>query len=67
MDVEKPGEALSRKQGNEFITLSAAETGKLRAIGDKARARWVADMKKKGIDGAALIRDAEAMLARHRK
>ncbi len=67
MDVEKPGEALAKKQGNEFITLSAAETKKLQAIGDKARARWVDEMKKKNIDGAALIKDAEAMLAKYKK
>ena len=66
IDAEKPGIALSKKRGNEFITLSEAETAKVRAAGMKARARWVEEMKKKGIDGAALIADAESMLAKYK-
>lgn len=66
LDVEKPGIALSKKRGNEFITLSPAETAKIRAAGMKARARWVEEMNKKGFDGAALIRDAEADLAKYK-
>jgi len=67
INVEKPGEALAKKRGNEFITLSADETRKMRAVGEKARARWVVEMKKKGFDGAALVKDAEAMLAKYKK
>lgn len=66
IDVEEPGIALSKKRGNEFITLSEEETAKVREAGMKARERWVEEMKKKGVDGAALIEDAEAMLAKHK-
>jgi TRAP-type C4-dicarboxylate transport system substrate-binding protein len=62
---EKPGFALSKKQGNEFITLNATETAKIRAAGEKAIERWIADVAKKGIDGRALLKDARAMIARH--
>jgi TRAP-type C4-dicarboxylate transport system substrate-binding protein len=66
IDIEKPGIALSKKRGNEFITLSAEETAKVREAGMKARQRWVEQVKDKGIDGAALLKDAEAMLAKHK-
>lgn len=66
IEVEKPGIALSKKQGNEFITLSAADTAKVREAGMKARQRWVEQVKEKGIDGAALLKDAEAMLAKYK-
>ena len=65
VDVEKPGLAMSKAQGNEFITLNAAETAKIRAAGEKATARWIADVAKKGIDGAALLKDARAMIAKY--
>ena len=66
VDAEKPGIALSKKRGNEFITLSAAETAKVKAAGKKAQQRWVEQVKAKGIDGAALLKDAEAMLAKYK-
>jgi TRAP-type C4-dicarboxylate transport system substrate-binding protein len=61
---EKPGLALSKKQGNEFITLDAKETAKVKVAGEKAIERWIADVARKGIDGRALLKDARAMIAR---
>jgi TRAP-type C4-dicarboxylate transport system substrate-binding protein len=65
VEVEKPGLAMSKKQGNEFITLDVAETAKVKAAGEKATQRWIADVAKKGIDGAALVRDARAAVAKY--
>ena len=65
VDVEGPGEKMAKERGNEFITLSAQETAKVKAAGDRAIKRWIADVKEKGIDGAALLTDARAMLAKH--
>ena len=64
VDVEGPGEALARKRGNEFITLSAEETAKVRAAGERATQRWIQELEKKDIDGAELLSDAREMLSK---
>ncbi len=65
IDVEKPGQAMAKARGNEFITLDAAETATIKAAGEKAIDRWVAEVAKKGVNGRALLKDARETLARH--
>lgn len=67
IDVEGPGEKFARDRGNEFITLSNAESAKVRQASEAAIARWVEQSKERGFDGAQLIRDARALLAKYQK
>jgi TRAP-type C4-dicarboxylate transport system substrate-binding protein len=49
--------------GNEIATLSDAETGKIKALGDEVIAEWIADLDGKGYAGAQLVEDARAFVA----
>lgn len=65
--AEGPGEAKARASG-EIITMPAAEVAKLRAmIEQPVIDRWVAEMKKKGIDGRKLVAQARALIAKYGK
>lgn len=46
--------------GNTIAELSEAETDKIRALGKEVVAEWIADMNSKGLDGEAMVRDAQA-------
>ena len=43
-----------------------AEVAKMKAAAKPAIDRWLNQMKKKGIDGQALLDDARAMIAKYR-
>lgn len=45
---------------NEIAVLSEEETARIRALGDEVTAEWIAEMDKKGYDGAGLVADARA-------
>ena len=65
--VEIPGVAKARATGEEIV-MSAAETAKLRAMTEKpVTDRWIAEMKKKGIDGQVLVDEARALIAKYSK
>ncbi len=49
--------------GTTIVTMAAEEVAKLRAIGDAQIAAWIEDMNAKGLDGAAMVADARAMMA----
>ncbi len=64
-DVEKPGMEALAKAGGQMITLDAAAQ---KAFDEKAEAvvqRWVAEVRGKGVDGAALVAAAREAIARH--
>ncbi len=64
-EAELPGEAKATATG-ELIVMSAAETAKLRAMTEKpVTDRWIAEMKKKGVDGQALVDEARALIAKY--
>jgi TRAP-type C4-dicarboxylate transport system substrate-binding protein len=63
-DVEAPGKAAREKSG-EIIKLDAAAKGAIDKLGEKAVERWVAEMKGKGIDGAALVAATRAAVRKH--
>lgn len=67
-EIEKPGQAaIKSKAKNQFSTLSEAESAKFRATKEKVYERWFAEMKSVGVDGKALLADAEAMIAKYAK
>lgn len=67
-DIEKPSEGVMKsKKKNRFHTMSAAEVSKMKAAAKPAIDRWLKQMKGKGVDGAALLADARAMIAKYAK
>lgn len=54
------GRDVMAADGNEIAELSAEETARIMALGEKVTADWIAEMDAKGYDGAALVAAAEA-------
>ena len=46
--------------GNEIATLSEEVTEEIKALGAEVTQDWIAEMTEKGLDGAALVADAQA-------
>jgi len=67
-DIENPArKVMASKKKNKFFTIPEGEVSKFKAAAKPAIDRWVAQMKKKGIDGEALLKDARAMIAKYSK
>lgn len=64
-DYDKPGRDLAAAAGNSITMLDAAEVARWKEKSQPVVDRWVADMGKKGIDGAALIDQAKALIVKH--
>ncbi|MFQ6547327.1 TRAP transporter substrate-binding protein [Aestuariibius sp. 2305UL40-4] len=60
---DRVGRELMAAADNTIAELSEAETARLREIGEKVRADWIAEVSRKGLDGAGLIDSAEAAVA----
>lgn len=54
-----------RKRGNEIIVISEAEKQRWVRTTEPVIEAWVAQARERGIDGAALLADARALVARH--
>ncbi|MGE3644600.1 MAG: TRAP transporter substrate-binding protein [Beijerinckiaceae bacterium] len=68
IDIEKPGQdAVAKLKKNKFVTLSEAETVKIKTAVKPVFDKWFAEMKNIGADGPAMLKDAEAMIAKHAK
>lgn len=66
--IEKPGlEVMKSKPKNKFYTIREEEAAKFRAVSEKVNQRWFEEMKGIGVDGPALLKDAEAMIAKYAK
>ena len=66
-EIEGPGEKLAASSG-ELIKLPKAEVAKLRKLVEQPVAdRWIAEVKGKGVDGAALYKEARALLEKYSK
>jgi TRAP-type C4-dicarboxylate transport system substrate-binding protein len=66
-EAEEPGIQAAKARGNTFIKMSAAETERLVKLAQPVYDRWIAAMKEKNIDGAAILEDAKEMIAKHEK
>ena len=62
---DERGEKLVRDRGNNVVTLDGETTAKLREIGDTLTADWIAEVTAKGLDGAAMVADAKALVAKY--
>ena len=59
------GEKVVTDRGNTVVTLDDGVVTELRAIGDKLTADWIAEVTSKGLDGAAMVADAQELVAKY--
>jgi len=59
------GRKLAAKNGNNIIVLDEAETQRWKDAAAPVVDKWIADMKAKGVDGAALVEDARMLIKKH--
>lgn len=62
---DAPGLKFAQDRKNNIVTLSPAETQRWKDAAKPVIAAWTAEMKGKGIDGEALIKDVEALVAKY--
>jgi TRAP-type C4-dicarboxylate transport system substrate-binding protein len=66
-NVDEQGIAIAVKAGNKHIQLSEGEIAAFRQKMEPVVQRWIDDVKGKGIDGAALVKTARELIAKHSK
>ena len=64
-DEDAPARAIAEKAGNTIVELDAAEVARWKEAARPVIERWIADMDGKGLDGAALIEQAKALIKKH--
>jgi TRAP-type C4-dicarboxylate transport system substrate-binding protein len=62
---DKAGLEVAQKAGNSIVTLNAAETQRWKTTAAAVEADWIKEVKAKGIDGAKLVAEARALIAKH--
>jgi TRAP-type C4-dicarboxylate transport system substrate-binding protein len=65
--ADEGGIAVATKAGNKHIQLTEAEITAFRQKMEPVVQRWIDDVKGKGIDGAALVKTARELIAKHSK
>ena len=64
-DADAPARALAVKANNNIVTLDSEEVARWKKAAQPVIDRWVEEMKSKGVDGDALIKEAKALIAKH--
>ena len=64
-DSDGPAREIAEDLGNNIITLSEEDTAEWRTAAQPVYDEWIADMKSKGIDGEALIKEAQEKIAEY--
>ncbi len=64
-DQDAPARKIAEDAGNTIVELDAAEVARWKEASAPVVAQWIADMDAKGIDGAALIEQAKALIKKH--
>ncbi len=64
-DYDAPARENALDLGNNVITISEADAQEWRALAEPVYTSWIADMAAKGIDGQALIDEAQALMAEY--
>lgn len=65
--ADGPVRAKVAEAGNNIITLSDEEVAKWQEASQPIYDEWIAEMSEKGIDGAALIAEAQELIQKHTK
>ncbi len=64
--IEEPGlKVVQSRKKNKFYTLPEAEVEKMKQAAKPVFDRWLAEMKKINVDGATLLSDARALIAKY--
>lgn len=63
--ADGPARELAVKAGNNIITISPEDSEKWKAAAQPVYDKWAADMDAKGIDGKAMIAEAQALIAKY--
>ena len=61
------GRGLAEKNGNTITVLSDAETKRWQEAAASVQEQWIKDMQAKNIDGAKLVEEAKALVAKYDK
>lgn len=64
-DYDAPARDLAVAANNTIVTLDEDEVARWKEKAQPVVARWIADMESRGIDGAALIEEARALIQKH--
>ena len=62
---DKAGRAIAERAKNNIVALDLAETQRWRRTAATVETDWIAEMKGKNIDGAKLVSEARALIAKH--
>jgi TRAP-type C4-dicarboxylate transport system substrate-binding protein len=66
-DGDKAGLEVAKKAGNNIVALDAAETKRWQTAAMAVEADWIKEVQGKNIDGAKLVAEARALIARQIK
>lgn len=64
-DMDAPAREIAVNAGNNIVQLDAAEVARWKVAAQPVIDNWIEEIKGKGIDGAALIEKARALIAKH--
>ena len=64
-DMDAPAREIVVNAGNSITVLDEAEVARWKEAAKPVVDRWIVDMESKGIDGAALIEQAQALIKKH--
>jgi TRAP-type C4-dicarboxylate transport system substrate-binding protein len=59
------GVKIAQDHGNNIVVLDEAETARWKDVAQRIIDRWIAEMDAKGKDGAALVEEARALIAKY--
>ena len=66
-DGDKAGLGIAQRAGNNIVALDLAETQRWRRTAATVETDWINEMKGKNIDGAKLVSEARALIAKYSK
>ena len=64
-DRDAPAREITVNAGNSIVLLDEKEVARWKEAAKPVIDRWISDMKSKGIDGAALIEQVQALIEKH--
>jgi TRAP-type C4-dicarboxylate transport system substrate-binding protein len=64
-DMDAPARKIAEDAGNTIVELDETEVARWKEAAAPVVDQWIADMDAKGIDGAALIEQAKALIKKH--
>ena len=66
--IEAPGKkVIASRKKNKFHIIPASEVAKMKKAAEPVYDIWFAEMKKIGVDGPTLLKDARALIAKYSK